>query len=177
VKFNFQAFWGALFITAVGFVSCGETAHSGSHTFHTPIEYHDFIVDQQNAIIRQMLKLNELYDSGSEAGIRARFDSLQNTSKLCLQNIRSLSTYDNDSTLKRDALLLFQFYDTIFHAEYPRMLEIFLKGDLASEAELLELNSIVSNVGNREKILQDGLVKSQSRFAGEHRFEFSPNGD
>jgi hypothetical protein len=57
------------------------------------------------------------------------------------------------------------------------MLEIFLKGDLASEAELSELNSIVSNVGNREKILQDGLVKSQSRFAGEHRFEFSPNGE
>ncbi len=157
-------------------LSCNEPAHSGTYTFHTPVEYHDFIVDQQNAIIRQMLKLNELYDSGSEGAIRSRFDSLQMSSTRCLNNIRYLSPYENDSTLKRDALSLFQFYDTVFKAEYPRLLQIFLKGEQANEQELEELNSIVNKVGTREKVLQENLIRSQSKFAGEYQFEFSPDG-
>ncbi len=123
-----------------------------------------------------MLKLNELYDSGSEQTIRSRFDSLQGSSNLCLNNIRSLSPYENDSTLKCDALALFRFYDTVFKTEYPRMLHIFLKGEAASEEEINELNSIVTQVGRREKVLQENLIRSQSKFAVKHRFEFSPDG-
>jgi hypothetical protein len=176
LKISGSILLGLLFFSAFAVLSCNEPAHSGTYTFHTPVEYHDFIVDQQNTIIRQMLKLNELYDSGSEQTIRSRFDSLQGSSNLCLNNIRSLSPYENDSTLKRDALALFQFYDTVFKAEYPRMLQIFLKGEQANERELEELNSIVNKVGLREKVLQDNLIRSQTKFAGEHQFEFSPDG-
>lgn len=168
----------ALLILAIWALSaCGDAAHSGSRTFHTPVEYHDFIVDQQNTIIRQMLKLNELYDSGSDKAIRDRFDSLQATSKRCLQQISELSAYEDDSLLQKDALALFQFYESVFSKEYPRMLQIFLKGEMATEAEVTELNAIVDSVGKQEKDLQDKLVQSQTRFAGEHQFEFSPDGE
>jgi hypothetical protein len=169
--------FGLLLLAVWTFIACGDTAHSGSRTFHTPVEYHDFIVDQQNVIIRQMLKLNELYDSGSEQSIRIRFDSLQASSKQCLTNIRDLSAYEKDSTLKLDALALFQFYNTVFNNEYPRMLQIFLKGELASEAEVKELNAIVESVGHRERVLQEKLINSQTRFSGKHEFEFSPDGE
>jgi len=168
--------FGALYFALV-FISCGESANSGSYRFHSPVEYHDFIVDQQNVIIRQMLKLNELYDSGSEKAIRERFDSLQAASKVCLTNIHNLSAYEEDSALKQDALALFQFYDAVFSKEYKRMLQIFLKGEDASEKDVAELNAIVEFVGQQEKDLQEKLVQSQTRFATEHQFEFSPDGE
>ncbi len=169
--------FGLLLLAVWTFIACGDTAHSGSRIFHTPVEYHDFIVDQQNVIIRQMLKLNELYDSGSEQSIRIRFDSLQASSKQCLTNIRDLSAYEKDSTLKLDALALFRFYNAVFNNEYPRMLQIFLKGELASESEVKELNAIVESVGQRERVLQEKLINSQTRFSGKHEFEFSPDGE
>jgi hypothetical protein len=168
--------FSALYFASV-FISCGESANSGSHHFHSPVEYHDFIVDQQNVIIRQMLKLNELYDSGSEKAIRERFDSLRASSKVCLTNINNLSAYEADSSLQKDALALFTFYDAVFSKEYARMLQIFLKGEQASEAEVIELNAIVESVGLKEKDLKDKLIQSQSRFASEHQFEFSADGE
>lgn len=168
--------FGALYF-ALLLISCGESANSGSYRFHSPVEYHDFIVDQQNVIIRQMLKLNELYDSGSEMAIRQRFDSLQAASKVCLTNINNLSAYDDDSVLRHDALALFRFYDAVFSKEYKRMLQIFLKGENATEADVAELNAIVESVGQQEEELQEKLIQSQIRFSTEHQFEFSPNGE
>ena len=51
------------------------------------------------------------------------------------------------------------------------------KGEQASEAEVIELNAIVESVGLKEKDLQDKLIQSQSRFASEHQFEFSADGE
>jgi hypothetical protein len=167
---------GAMYFASV-LISCGGSANSGSYRFHSPVEYHDFIVDQQNVIIRQMLKLNELYDTGSEKAIRERFDSLRASSEVCLTNISNLTAFEDDSSLQKDALALFRFYDAVFAKEYARMLQIFLKGEQATEAEVIELNAIVESVGLREKALQDKLIQSQSRFASEHQFEFSADGE
>lgn len=166
----------ALYVASV-MISCGETANSGSYRFNSPVEYHDFIVDQQNVIIRQMLKLNNLYDSGTEKAIRERFDSLRAASKVCLKNIAQLSAFEGDSALQKDALVLFQFYDAVFEKEYARMLHIFLKGENATDAEVMELNALVELVGLKEKDLQEKLIQSQSRFASKHQFEFSFNGE
>lgn len=164
-------------LSGVGFLlySCSEPAHSGNHTFHSAVEYNDFIVDQQNAIIRRMLKLNALYDQGSAPEIRLQFDSLVLQSTQCLQEIQNLTPFEDDSLLKQEALKLFGFYDQIFHHEYKRMLDIFLKGEEATDAEVEELNAIVDRVGAQEAELQESLGKTQQQFSQKHGFEFEAN--
>lgn len=53
------------------------------------------------------------------------------------------------------------------------MLDIFLKGELASDAEVEELNRIVLQVGEQEAKLNDALSKSQQAFSKRHGFEFA----
>jgi hypothetical protein len=154
-------------------IACTPPAHSGDRQFHSAVEYNDFILEQQNSIIRRMLLLNELYDRGTDSEIRSAFDSLVIQCDESLACINALSAYEDDSLLKIDAQRLFTFYDGIFHKEYKRMLDIFLKGELASEAEVEELNQIVIQVGEQEAQLSDALSISQEKFSKQHGFEFA----
>lgn len=156
--------------------ACSAPAHSGDKQFHSAVEYNDFILEQQNSIIRRMLLLNELYDRGTEKEIRSAFDSLVFKCSASLLCIKELTPFEEDSVLKLDAQRLFVFYDSIFHREYKRMLEIFLKGELASDAEVDELNKIVIAVGEQEAKLNEALSKSQEAFSKRHGFEFATSG-
>lgn len=167
-----------LALTLIGIISiylmaCTPPAHSGDRQFHSAVEYNDFILEQQNSIIRRMLLLNELYDRGTDSEIRLAFDSLVIQCDESLSCINNLSAYEDDSVLKSDAQRLFAFYDGIFHKEYKRMLDIFLKGELASESEVEELNKIVIQVGEQEAKLSEALSLSQEKFSKQHGFEFA----
>jgi hypothetical protein len=157
------------------FGACSPPAHSGDRQFHTAVEYNDFILEQQNSIIRRMLKLNELYDRGTDKEIRIAFDSLVVQCESSLKCIEQLSAFEEDSVLKTDAHRLFSFYNGIFHKEYKRMLDIFLKGELASDEEVEELNRIVIQVGEQEAKLNEALSKSQQAFSKRYGFEFASN--
>ena len=159
--------------TCLLFSACSPPAHSGDRQFHSAVEYNDFILEQQNSIIRRMLKLNELYDRGTNEEIRVAFDSLVSQCESSLKCIDQLTAFEEDSVLKSDAFRLFSFYNGIFHKEYKRMLDIFLKGELASDAEVEELNRIVLQVGEQEAKLNDALSKSQQAFSKRHGFEFA----
>jgi hypothetical protein len=157
-------------------VSCnGNKARSGEHIFETPIEYNDFIVDQQNVIIHHMIDLSHSYDSGDSDTIRMAFESLVNACDSSKALIDILTPYEGDSSLKISSRNLFNFYSSIFHKEYREMLDIFLKGELASDAEVAELNRIVVYVRDKEDILNQELTKAQQEFAKKEGFKFEGN--
>ena len=158
------------------FNSCVQpVARSGDKEFNTPVEYNDFIIDQQNAIIKRMIKLPATFDSGTDAEIRIQFDSLVRQSDISLLQIQKLTDYQGDSSVKLKAEKLFGFYNQIFHDEYRKMVEIFLKGDNASPADVAELNKIVKDVRVREKALNQALTEAQVKFSKKFGFEFSEN--
>lgn len=150
-----------------------QVARSGERQFFTPVEYNDFIVDQQNAIIHRMVKLTATYDQGSESEIRLQFDSLVKQSDISLSEIRHLTDYDGDSSLKLQAEQLFEFYNHIFHNEYRKMIDIFLKGPDATDADIKELNRIVNSVREKEEALSMALGKTQVAFSKKFKFDFN----
>lgn len=160
------------------FVSCSQhTARSGDKQFYTPVEYNDFIVDQQNAIIKRMIKLTATYDSGSNSEVRIQFDSLVKQSDISLTNIKRLSDYEGDSSLKLQAEQLFEFYNHIFYNEYRQMVEIFLKGSDASDEDITELNRIVQSVRVKEEALNRSLGLAQNVFAKKFDFDFQDSAE
>lgn len=164
-----------LIAVAVLFSCNGNKARSGDHTFETPIEYNDFIVDQQNVIIHHMIELSHSYDSANPDTIRHAFTRLVNACDSSKALIDNLSPYEGDSSLKIAACHLFDFYSSIFHKEYREMLEIFLKGELASDAEVAELNRIVIYVREKEELLNLELTKAQQEFSKKEGFKFEGN--
>jgi len=147
-------------------------ARSGDITFDNPIEYNDFIVDQQNVIIEHMIELSNSYDNGKRDTIQDAFNCLViacDSSKALIDN---LTAYENDSTLKISASELFNFYSSIFHKEYKEMLDIFLKGELASDSEISRLNNIVTYVREKEEDLNLKLTASQHSFSQKYGFKF-----
>jgi len=154
--------------------SCSQRkARAADRDFYSPIEYNDYIVDQQNEIIHDMVTLTNSYDTGSPTEIRTNFKKLTLQAELCSDNISKLSDYDGDSTLKCEAKKLFGFYNQIFHNEYRRMVEIFLKGANASDQDITELNIIVQEVRKKEEILNKELEAVQVAFSRKFQFEFS----
>lgn len=153
----------------------GRKAHAGDREFYSPVEYNDFIVDQQNAIIRQMVSLNNSYETGTEPEIRLRFDSLVNQSGESLLQIAQLSPYENDSSLQREALRFFTFYHSIFRNEYRHMVEIFLKGNEATDEDIRELNNIVNKIKTEEEQHNRSLSEKQLFFARKFAFDFQVN--
>jgi hypothetical protein len=171
IRFSLVAVTSILF-----FAACKQqTARSGDRKFYTAVEYTDFISDQQNAIIKRMLKLTDTYDTGTPAEIKTQFDSLVKQSDISLSEIRRLTDYEGDTMLKLDAERLFEFYNHIFHNEYRKMVDIFLKGAEASEEDVAELNRIVKDVRLRESALNASLSKSQVEFSKKFGFEFLDN--
>jgi hypothetical protein len=154
--------------------SCSRPARSGDKQFHDAVEYNDFVVDQQNSILRRIIRLNELYDTAEEKRIRLQFDSLVAETDASMQHLRELTPYEGDSSVKQEALKLMQFYHRIFRNEYRRILEIFLKGELATDAEIEEMSRIVEQLGDDEMKLHQSLSRAQENFARKHRFEFEP---
>jgi hypothetical protein len=147
-------------------------AHAGDIVFYNPIEYNDFVVDHQNAIIRHMVQLTQAFDNGTEQEIRMQYKSLTARSDSSLHMISQLSDYEGDSVLKGAAVDLLKFYNQAFHKQYKDMIEIFLKGDAASDAEVETLNQHVIYIRNREDALNTKLNAAQTAFAKKFQFEF-----
>ncbi len=157
--------------------SCNhENAHAGDIVFYNPVEYNDFIVDHQNAIIRYMVRLTTAFDNGNDQEVRMQYNALVARSDSSLIMIKQLSDYEGDTTLRNAALELLSFYNQVFHTEYKEMIDIFLKGDTATDADITRLNAIVVRVREREELLNQNLSLAQSQFAVKFKFEFDdPN--
>jgi len=155
-------------------VSCNEnSATCGKVILNTPIAYYDFIVDRQNEIIQKMVKLNQLYKEGTNKEISWHYKELIACTDSNLNKIKLLTPYENDSSLKLNALNLITYYSRIFHNEYKEVVDIFLEGYNPSDAEMERIYNIIQDVKKNETELNTQLTEAQLAFAKKHGFEFS----
>jgi len=155
-------------------VSCNEnSATCGKVVLSTPVAYNDFIVDQQNEIIQKMVKLNELYQKGTNKEISWHYKELIACTDSNLKKITLLTPYENDSTLKLRAFNLITYYSKIFHHEYKEVVDVFLEGYTPSDDEMERIYNIIQEVKKNETELNAQLSQAQIAFAKKHGFEFS----
>jgi hypothetical protein len=173
-----SGFVGVSVCLLIVFPSCSQRkANAGEREFYTAIEYNDFIVDQQNQVIQKMVILTKSYDEGTPAEVKMNFNKLVEQAEQCSANIDQLSDFDGDSSLRSEAKNLFGFYNQIFHNQYKKMVDIFLKGPDASDSDIMELNEIVQEVRKKEDSLNQKLGKVQVSFARKFEFDFSDGSD
>jgi hypothetical protein len=148
-------------------------ASSGNHTFYGPVEYNDFVVEQQNRLIVSMVNLNKAYESGENLLIRSRYDSLLLNTRSVRNELQQLSDFAGDSSLKSEACNLVAWYDSVFHTDYHEMVQIYLKGANSTDEDIqrfVEISRAVS-INESQRIKAFELV--QIRFARKFGFEFA----
>ncbi len=119
-----------------------------------------------------MVKLTDAFDNGTEQEVLLQYHALVTRSDSSLAMLNQLSDYEGDSLLRNSAIDLLQFYNNVFHHEYKEMIDIFLKGDTASDGDITKLNLIVERVRSQEEILNQKLSVAQEKFATKFQFEF-----
>jgi hypothetical protein len=138
-----------------------------------PVKYNDYIVDQQNLIGAELIKLIGMFDALPEdkQEVIDQLDILVATCKSSTDNVKNLKPIANEFGIKQAAVNLFSFYEVIMNTDYRRMIdEIY-----AEEPNQEVLQEIVKSVSEKEAKLDADFQENQGKFAKYHNIMLEEN--
>lgn len=158
----------------VVFSACNEPkAHFGDKKIYSPLEYNNFLVDQQNKITAGLIQLSASIDSLPSEKIQEAYQVLLHKSDTAFLNVSMLSPYESDSSYLMQARNLIRFYRNVFRKEYKAMIEIYLKQEFATAEDLGRLRQLVDTI-NIQESKHDALFRLEmQRFSEQHQLEMT----
>jgi len=149
-------------------------AQTAAPKFETAIEYNDYIVDQQTAVgVAITAYMNEVNDSLStkESCNKQRLLSLAKV-KDCRNNVKAMSGWKGDVSLRDTALLLFNFYVTTFENSYSQVLDLIFTYPFTEETKAA-LDKIIAELTADEAVYDSWFLNCQERFALKNGFSLT----
>ena len=151
------------FVLAV--VSCGGSSRQ------SPIEYNDTIINEQYKVISLMLDLSDVSWKDNTYAMEVR-KQLEIQAKESHEKIKKLPPFGTDSRFRDTALKLFEFYVEVSANQYVEMLKIInKKGKKLTAQEMVSLDSLVTEITQKELILDGMFIRAQKYFARKHSLE------
>ncbi len=135
------------------------------------IEFNDIIVGEQNKIGQRLIDFNAAVEAGTSTDLPLKLTLEQ--AKASTAVVEKLSWQDG-AALKKSAIELFKFYQSIVANEYVEMVKIIEKPDL-SEADVTHLNELVASISEREAKLDADFAAQQEAFAKLNGFTLTEN--
>ncbi|MGE0635181.1 MAG: hypothetical protein AB7P01_01980 [Bacteroidia bacterium] len=135
------------------------------------LEFNDNIVEEQNKIGQRIIDFNYAVEAGTDTDLPLQL-TLEQT-KASIAVIEKLSWQDG-AALKKSAIELFKFYQSIVANEYVEMVKIIEKPDL-SEADITRLNELLASITEREAKLDADFAAQQDAFAKLNNFTLERN--
>jgi hypothetical protein len=140
------------------------------------LAYNDAIVEQQNRVIKGILRLSSYFDSDNNALRTAALRELQQTTVNVLALTQAMPGYEGSTALRDAALPLFTFYRDVMMNEYARMVEILnLPPDQVTEEDYAEMGQMIDSITAREQPLDDAFRRAQRSFAAQYGFRIGEN--
>ena len=138
-----------------------------------PVKYNDYIVDQQNLIGEQLVKLIGMFDALPEdkTVVTDQLEILITQCKSSVKSVQNLKPIPNEFGMKQGALDLFSFYQVTMDTYYRQMIDEVYKE--VPDAEVLQ--GIVTNVQENEAKYDDAFQASQGKFAKYHNIQLGEN--
>ena len=145
----------------------GVSAQS-SFKAETATEYNDFFVEHQNTIHAGLQIFNEDVAINLDT---ARFDLevVNVLVLLVLDDVMAAEVYSGGAELKEAYLELFKFYDVVTKEHFVEILDLLSLTDM-SEEQNLRLQTLLSDVTEREIPLDQRVKDAQEAFAKLHNF-------
>ncbi|RQO31255.1 hypothetical protein DBR32_04610 [Taibaiella sp. KBW10] len=157
-----------ILLCSVSFASCSflETRNA--------TEFNNAIVTEQNAIITQVIGLNNAITTLDSAGAQQKRVQLIASVDACLAKVDKLEYKGDDKGLKANFIKLLNFYKATFSNEYTQIIAIsFDKNATATDAT--KIQNMTNNIVKEEEVLDNKFQAAQQEFAKAHNMQIEEN--
>ena len=141
--------------------------------FKTPVEYHNYILNEQQKVVNAIINLSNQFNS-KDSVLIAIYNNTKATLKKSLENIRNLPPYDSDNEFKDAAIPLFEMYYNTMDVEYKEIVDLFIKKDFGKKTQD-RVNFLLNSINEKEQKLDDRLIEAQANFAKKYHLEIENN--
>jgi hypothetical protein len=135
------------------------------------LEFNDIIVGEQTKIGQKLIDFNYAVEAGTDTDLPLKLTLEQ--IKVSLAEVEKISWQDG-AALKKSAIELFKFYQSIVSNEYVEMVNIIEKPEL-SEADITRVNELMASITEREAKLDAEFAAQQEAFAKLNNFTLTEN--
>lgn len=150
---------------------------SDKATFSTAIEYNDFIIGQQEKVIKTVLKMSDVMNVTpiNNEDLKARYNDFGMECKKALDTIKTMDEFNGNKAFRDESIKLFEFYYEIYQKDYKELIDILVKGDNISEADVNRMKEIQESITKRENVRDGAFANAQNKFAAENNMQIIPN--
>ena len=141
-------------------------------SFGDPIDFNDYIIEQQTKIMRLVLELSNsdamATDMKKARKMLAKIDEQTHRS---IDNLNAVEPYEGGEDLLKAAKDLFRFYGEDMIDSYKELMDIAEKGrENITDADIESIDQIVAEITEKEKGLDNAFASAQQAFARQHGF-------
>lgn len=143
-------------------------------TFTTALEYNNYIIERQNGVIYHIIDFSKMAEVDLEVTEMLLNRGVKLTDSV-LTDVKNLSAYKGDSSLRNAAVSMFTFYHKVFDEDYREMLTIRKKGTSASDDDYLRLQQIQQRLEQEEGEKDKYFHNAQQDFAEKNGMRLREN--
>lgn len=144
-----------------------------AQTFKTPVEYHNFILNEQEKIINTIINFSNQFNT-NDSTLLVNYNNTKSILKKSLERLQKLPEYNGDSEMRDAAIPLFEMYYDAMDVEYKEMVDLFIKKDFGKKTQE-RVNFLLNSINEREKKLDVRLIDAQTNFAKKYNLNIQNN--
>ena len=146
-------------------------------TFSTAVEYNDFIIGQQEKVIKAVLSMSEVMNAPkiNNDDLKASYDVFGKECKKALDTVKTMDEFNGNKAFRDESIKLFEFYYEIYQKDYKEIVEILIKGENISDTDVARLKEIQESITKRENVRDGAFAEAQNKFATENNMQIIPN--
>jgi hypothetical protein len=150
---------------------------SDKTTFSSAVEYNDFIIGQQEKVIKAVLSMSEVMNAEkiNNDDLKAKYEVFGNECKKALDTIKTMDEFNGNKTFRDESIKLFEFYYEIYQKDYKELIDILVKGDKISEPDITRMKEIQESITKRENVRDGAFAEAQNKFAAENNMQIVAN--
>jgi len=144
--------------------------------FENAVDYNDFIVNEQTRIGMAIKGFNTSFEGSNDTvEIHAARQAIVRQADSAVDRMKKLAPYKGDTSLKKNAMSLFAFYSKIADKEYKQFVWVYFSKEKTAEQKSKELQDIVNDITEREKIYDSNFLEAQKAFAAKYNIKLTEN--
>ena len=157
-------------------ISCKTQTRKGANgvTYHTAQEYNDFIVGRQTKLVERVMDFVKVSQTDLDAA-EVLLDTCVKEAHQMANEIKGMSPFKNDSTLRDAAVSIFGFYEKIFDKDYRVLIHLKKEQDGTSMEIENRIREIVTKVTEEEKGFDNRFRSAQQAFASKNKLLLQEN--
>jgi hypothetical protein len=151
----------------------GRQSYVSAQQFETPVDYHNYIVGEQEKVVNAVIGFSKHFDS-KDSVLLDNYAKTKAILRKSWENVKMMPPYDSSTELRDAAIPLFEMYYNAMNIDYQEIVDLYIKKDFSKKSKD-RVTLLINSINEREKKLDYLLVKAQSDFAAKYNLDVQKN--